>query len=76
MNFEASYYMFGTFFFVMAFVLLIILTILAIITFKNVQKVQTAAIEALEEKKSLADILPLIAMTLFEAKGWVKKFKR
>jgi uncharacterized metal-binding protein len=75
MNWEDTYYVFGTLYFAFSFVLMIVLIIGAVLILRNLNKLQITVQEAMEEKKSLATVLPMMIMASLEARSWWKKYR-
>jgi len=75
MNWENTYYMLGSLFFIGGLVLVLVLIVAAVIMVRNVNRLQLVIQEALEERKSLTTVLPFVLMASFQARSWLRKLR-
>lgn len=76
MDWEASYYFFGTLYFAFTFVLIIVLIVMTFLLWRNLNKFQLTVQEAMEEKRNLATMLPMLLLATFEASSWWRKLRK
>lgn len=76
MDWEAAYYFFGTLYFAFTFVLIIVLIIMTFLLWRNLNKFQLTVQEAMEEKRNLATMLPMLLLATFEASSLWRRLRK
>lgn len=76
MDWEASYYFFGTLYFAFTFILIIVLIVMTFLLWRNLNKFQLTVQEAMEEKRNLATMLPMLLLATFEASSWWRRLRK
>jgi hypothetical protein len=76
MDWEASYYFFGTLYFAFTFILIVMLIVMAFLLWRNLNKFQLTVQEAMEEKRNLATMLPMLLLATFEASSWWRRLRK
>ena len=75
MDWESWFFVFGTLYFMFSFVLLIVLILGAIWAWKNLNEMQEIIQQAMEEKKSLTTMVPMMLVALVEARSMFRRFR-
>jgi nitrogen fixation/metabolism regulation signal transduction histidine kinase len=73
MTAEATFYILGSIFFILHFLLLIVLIVGALLILHKLRKLQSAAEERLEKRSVMLNALPYLPMILLETIRWWKR---